>query len=140
MNISYLFCKKCGKPHDDGTAEFCFDCLDMLSAPEDVQELTDPRCVNCNSSDLYFRDWNTLVCKKCGMFQDNSMIDLMLSLDLPRHGCFNCKYSAYLNDDVNQRLFCNNINSYNCDNFVSIDICGLYEEEVIEHEPGELSF
>lgn len=28
--LVYSICKRCGAPHDDGTADFCFNCLDDL--------------------------------------------------------------------------------------------------------------
>lgn len=128
-------CKKCGKFHDDGTADYCISCLDELAAknikaPEDVQELTEPKCINCNSTNLDLIDWNHLLCKDCGMFQDDNLIeDLLFNRNYkPRYGCYNCKYS-YHDDDNKKRLFCYNSNSYNCNNYVSIGICGLYENQ-----------
>lgn len=28
--FSYSVCKRCGAPHDDGTADYCMKCLDEL--------------------------------------------------------------------------------------------------------------
>ena len=45
---TYSICKRCGAPHDDGTADYCFKCLDEKEeAPEGVQELKDSICINC---------------------------------------------------------------------------------------------
>lgn len=63
-------CTRCGRFHDDGTADYCIYCLDELAeknkkAPEDVQELTEPKhlvCIICGKS----RDDNiTGLCPDC---------------------------------------------------------------------------
>lgn len=86
-------------------------------------------CCNCNSSNLDFIDWEHLLCKDCGMFQPDYYIDKFL-FDLkiePRYSCMNCRYSASYDDDESHRLFCNCDKSFNYDNYVDFDVCGLWE-------------
>lgn len=32
--MTYSFCKSCGAPHDDGTKDFCFDCLENFNCSD----------------------------------------------------------------------------------------------------------
>lgn len=134
--MCYDICKRCGAPHDDGTADYCMNCLDKKEgAPEGVQELKESICINCayskNEGFIDEKDnfHKVLICNNrfCDTYCKNVLINKICNCDFfLLKDCLHCNYSIYF-DDYN--ITCNCEHSSNYLNMMSFsDLCDCYEQ------------
>ncbi len=113
--MCYDICKRCGAPHDDGTEDYCMNCLDKKEgAPEGVQELKESICINCayskNEGFIDEKDnfHKVLICnnKFCESYCKNVLLHKVHSCDwFLLYDCLHCKY-AINSDEANGLILC----------------------------------